>query len=277
MSKIAPQPVIFTDLDGTLLELETYSFEAARDALMLIKERRIPLVFCSSKTRLEQEFYQREMGLREPFIVENGSAIFIPADYFPFEFPHNRSTTDYKIIELGIGVEAIRRELKRVRDELNLRFRGYAELSLDELCQITGLDKEAARRALGREYSETITGNISREDAARLNEALLASGLSSTRGSRFYTVASSSIDKGRAVTLITSLFRERFGAVTAIGTGDGANDEAMLAAVDHSFLLQRPDGTWADINAPRLKKLAAIGPAGWNSLICDFIYTGFLP
>lgn len=269
--------MIFTDLDGTLLELETYSFDAAKEALTLVKERRIPLVFCSSKTCIEQEFYQKEMGLREPFIVENGSAILVPEGYFPFEFSYNRSTPEYKIIELGVGIEVIRSELKRVCDELNLDFRGYDELSHDELCRITGLNSNSARRALSRDYSETITGNVSQEDAARLNEALRGSNLSSTRGSRFYTVAAASIDKGRAVALLTDLFRRCFGTVTTIGIGDGSNDEPMLAAVDHPFLLQRPDRSWADVNAPRLKRIDAVGPAGWNRLISNFIHTGFLP
>lgn len=275
--RVASQPIIFTDLDGSLLELETYSFDAAREALRLVRERSIPIVFCSSKTRSEQEFYQKEIGIREPFIVENGSAIFIPESYFSFEFSYHRSTPPYKVIELGCRVEEIRRELRRARKDLNLDFRGYSELSLDDLQAVTGLDRDSGLRAVSREYSETIIGNLVAEDIDRLNATLLEHGLSATRGSRFYTAASSDIDKGRAVTLITELFHKRFGSLVTIAVGDGANDELMLAAVDHPFLLQKPDGTWADVIAPRLKKIDSIGPVGWNRLICDFIYTGFLP
>ena len=48
-----PKLVIFTDLDGCLLDRETYSFEPAQAALRLIREKKIPLVLVSSKTRVE--------------------------------------------------------------------------------------------------------------------------------------------------------------------------------------------------------------------------------
>ncbi|MEW6601405.1 MAG: HAD hydrolase family protein, partial [Nitrospirota bacterium] len=53
--------IIFTDLDGTLLDYPGYSFEAARSALDLIRERGIPLVVCSSKTRREIEHYRKKL------------------------------------------------------------------------------------------------------------------------------------------------------------------------------------------------------------------------
>jgi len=74
--------VIFTDLDGTLLDAETYSYEAARPALAMLKKRQIPVVLCTSKTRAETEAIARRLGLKHPFIVENGGAIFIPQGYF---------------------------------------------------------------------------------------------------------------------------------------------------------------------------------------------------
>ena len=49
--------IVFTDLDSTLLHPKTYSFDAAMPALKLIKEKDIPLILCSSKTRAEIEVY----------------------------------------------------------------------------------------------------------------------------------------------------------------------------------------------------------------------------
>ncbi|MCH6574886.1 MAG: HAD hydrolase family protein, partial [Bacteroidetes bacterium] len=39
-----PKVVIFSDLDGTLLDHDTYSFQAASEAIELIKSKNIPLV-----------------------------------------------------------------------------------------------------------------------------------------------------------------------------------------------------------------------------------------
>ena len=74
--------IIFTDLDGTLLDDASKSHTPAVPAIRLVEERGIPLIFCSSKTRAEIEYYREKIGNRHPFIVENGGAIFIPEGYF---------------------------------------------------------------------------------------------------------------------------------------------------------------------------------------------------
>ena len=78
--------VIYTDLDGTLLDHETYSFDAARQALDRLQAQAIPLIFCTSKTRSETEMWRARMQNAHPFIVENGGALFVPAGYFSISF-----------------------------------------------------------------------------------------------------------------------------------------------------------------------------------------------
>ena len=39
-------------------------------------------MICSSKTRAEIEYYQEKIGIADPFISENGGAIYIPQGYF---------------------------------------------------------------------------------------------------------------------------------------------------------------------------------------------------
>jgi mannosyl-3-phosphoglycerate phosphatase len=77
--------IIFTDLDGTLLDYDTYSFEKALPALQLLRERDIPLIISSSKTAKEVVFYREQLENDHPFISENGGGIFIPKDYFKSE------------------------------------------------------------------------------------------------------------------------------------------------------------------------------------------------
>jgi predicted mannosyl-3-phosphoglycerate phosphatase (HAD superfamily) len=50
--------VIFTDLDGTLLDDSSYSFEPAHEALAEVRIRKIPLILCTSKTRAEKEAWR---------------------------------------------------------------------------------------------------------------------------------------------------------------------------------------------------------------------------
>ncbi len=73
--------VVFTDLDGSLLDFDHYSFEGARLSLERLKRHHIPVVFTTSKTRREVEVLRQEMGIDAPFIAENGAAVYIPSPY----------------------------------------------------------------------------------------------------------------------------------------------------------------------------------------------------
>ena len=68
MGTIPPFFLVFTDLDGTLLDHDTYGWEAASPALAQCRERGIPIVLVSSKTRAEMDNLRRRMGLSMPFI-----------------------------------------------------------------------------------------------------------------------------------------------------------------------------------------------------------------
>ncbi len=72
--------VIFTDLDGTLLSPETYQPGPSREALEICKNRQIPVVFVSSKTRAEIEVIRRDLNPDDPFISENGGGIYLPQE-----------------------------------------------------------------------------------------------------------------------------------------------------------------------------------------------------
>lgn len=76
--------IIFTDLDGTLLD-SRYSFRKALPAIKLIKEKNIPLILCSSKTRSEIELWRKKLNNNHPFISENGGGIFIPKKNSKFD------------------------------------------------------------------------------------------------------------------------------------------------------------------------------------------------
>src|SRR4030042_5645191 len=94
-----PKVIIFTDLDGTLLDRDTYSFAPAQPALDMIRKKGIPLVFSSSKTRAEMELYRERAGNDHPFIAENGGAVFVPSHYFSFRFPYDRERDGYRVFE----------------------------------------------------------------------------------------------------------------------------------------------------------------------------------
>ena len=75
---MSPLLLVFSDLDGSLLDHHDYSFGAALPAIEALRQRGVPLILCSSKTRAEIEPLRARLDNRDPFIVENGAAVFIP-------------------------------------------------------------------------------------------------------------------------------------------------------------------------------------------------------
>ena len=264
------KPVIFTDLDGTLLDLKTYSYEKALPSIKYLQKQRIPIIFCSSKTRAEQEAYRQELKINDPFIVENGGAIFIPRGYFAFDFDYHKADGSYQIIELGIPYHEIRGILERVRTEDKVFFRGFGDMTVEEVAAETGLDIEAARRAKAREYAETLVPEGTREDIDRILNAVKRANLKCTFGGRYYGVTGPN-DKGKATKILTGLFRRKLGQIQTIAIGDSPNDVPMLSAADIPILVQKPGGTWEELDIPNLYRAEGVGPEGWTKAIEEII------
>lgn len=262
-----PHPVIFTDIDGTLLELETYSYAASAEAVARVVARGVPVVLCSSKARVEQEPLRAALGIPDPFIVENGSAIIAPPGYFDFDLRGAGFAPD-RPGELVLGVDAaqIRQALAEIRRSTGLALAGYADMSDEEVAAVTGLAVDAARRARQRDYSETIVSPLAPDELAALREALALRGLAVAHGGRFHTVSGAASDKGLAVWRCTELLHRKLGEVVTIGVGDSANDLPLLAAVDRPYLVRRPAGDWCDVGALPATRLAGVGPLGWREL-----------
>ena len=106
--------VVITDLDGTLLDQQTYSYEPSLAAIERLRGQKFPLVLCSSKTAAEILALQRQLQLKEPFICESGGAIFLPRGYFPFPIAALKSQRQMDVIEFGKRIFYLRRDRKSV-------------------------------------------------------------------------------------------------------------------------------------------------------------------
>ena len=117
--------IVFSDLDGTLLDHDTYGYEPARPALGLIRSKRIPLILCSSKTRAEMAGIRQQLKLEDPFITENGGAIYVPHKTFPIKDSPFRAQGESQIIELGRPYEQLVSSLQEIREETGLPLTGF--------------------------------------------------------------------------------------------------------------------------------------------------------
>ncbi|MBI4562476.1 MAG: HAD-IIB family hydrolase [Candidatus Rokubacteria bacterium] len=261
-----PKFVIYSDLDGCLLDRESYKFDAARPALDLLNQEAIPLVLCSSKTQAEVEYHRELLGLRDPFVVENGGAILIPEGYFPFRHAFTRSTGGNQLVEFGVSYTRLTEALRDIRWATGVRLRGFSEMSLEDLVFLTGLSPEAARRAKARRYDEPFVADLTGEEAERLGFEVRRRGLTLTRGWFYHLTGGNT--KGLAVDFLTRLYRSRVPHLTTVGFGDAANDLSMLQSVDIPVVIPRGrlaldpafEGRhWTVASAP--------GPAGWAQVV----------
>jgi mannosyl-3-phosphoglycerate phosphatase len=261
--------IVFTDLDGTLLDSKTYSYRKSLAAINRLKEKGIPIIFCSAKTRAEQEVYRRELELVHPFIVENGGAIFIPRAYFPFPFGYHKTVDDLLTIELAIPHSRVRKLLAKIGRENDFRFRAFGDMSAAEVAEVTGLSLDFARLAKQREYDEPVEFDSSGEkDLSDFLAKLREAGLDWSHGGRLYHVAGGG-GKGKAVEILSGLYHRMWGKIRTVGLGNGLNDLPMLSQVDIPILVQKRDYSWEDINLPRLRKVQGVGPEGWSRAISE--------
>lgn len=265
--------IVFTDLDGTLLDASTYSFKAAVPALRLLRSKEIPLVICSSKTRKEIEHYRTLLDNYHPFITENGGGIFIPAGYFRDDLRNSGMSWTregiYEVINLGTRYEILREALRELRSD-GFDVTGFGDMTAEEVSGVTGLAPEQAEMAKERDFDEPFFFTGSEDRLKVLEEEIGKKGLAMTQGKFFHVLGNS--DKGKAVAIVTDLYRKKFGDVATVGLGDSPNDFPMLEHVDYPVLVKKPDGSWdSGIQLEKLIKAERIGPAGWNSALLDLL------
>lgn len=265
--------IIFTDLDGTLLDHSTYSFGKALPALNSIKKHDIPLVFCSSKTKTEIEYYRTKLANIHPFVSENGGGIFIPKNYFDFPLSPAlyalEEEADYDVIELGARYSDLRNALTDLQ-QMGFEVKGFGDMTVAELADMTGLNSDEAMMAKERDFDEPFVYNGPDRELPRLFESINQKGFTFTKGSFFHILGSS--DKGRAVSILTDMYKRKYGNIITIALGDSPNDIPMLESVDVPILVQKPDGNYdPHIDMPKLIRADGIGPDGWNRAVIEFL------
>lgn len=260
--------VIFTDLDGTLLDFHTYSFKPAKEALGLIKASSTPLVIVSSKTRLEILELRTRLKVTDPFVPENGAAVFIPSEYDLKPPAQVKIESGYSAITLGWPRQEIITQAKKLKEKFQIQL--LSEMTVNEIIQVTGLDSHQAKAAGAREFGEAFVLLDDDIDEAALYAEVENLGLNLTKGNRFYHFLAGN-DKGRAVELLMDLYRKKDANLISVGLGDSDNDFDMLKVVDKPYLVAKPDMSHTKMDIPGLTRVQAPGPSGFNQAVTSLL------
>ena len=255
--------VIFTDLDGTLLDHASYSYAPAKPALALLHKLDIPLILASSKTVFEIAPLRNELGFTHcPAIVENGAGL-LPAHADPESLTGAQS--DY---------QRIRTILDAMPAQLRALFTGFGDWSIEEIAQNTGLSKDNAALAGRRLFSEPglFSGNAHQKQ--RFDTYIEERGLKARQGGRYYTLSFGATKADQMLGILKELSLAT-PSITSIALGDAANDIEMLETADLGVIINNPEGKplppLSGEDEGRIIRTQEPGPIGWNKAIFDFI------
>ncbi|NJK30155.1 MAG: HAD-IIB family hydrolase [Acaryochloris sp. SU_5_25] len=263
--------LVFTDLDGTLLNHDDYGYEAALPMLKWLQDQQVPVIAVTSKTRLEVEELLCALSLHEPFVVENGSGIFIPLADPRFDWtiashiseqvcqPNQR----YIRLCLGCTYAQARQGLHQLSEHLEMPLQGFGDWSLAEVSDRTGLSLSDAQKAQAREFSEPfVNPGI---ELAKLESAVAKLGFQVLVGDRFCHLIGAGAGKGRAVQLLRQCYAAKHPQtpLITVGLGNSPNDLALLEVVDIPIVIPGLQGPHSDLVNRGWQVAPATGAQGW--------------
>jgi mannosyl-3-phosphoglycerate phosphatase len=226
--------VIFADLDGTLLN-ESYSFKEVQPIINQLKAAGVKIVFCSSKTRSEIEYFKEILGIRDPFVSENGAAVFMPKGYFKQTQSYTRETEQHYIIELCVPYSIIRQAFERIKANCGCPMVGFGDMTAKEIEKDSGLSAILAKLAKKREYTEPF--KLGKEHEEQIFNAIRQENLCCTKGGRYYHLTGHH-SKATAIILLKKMYERELGDLRTVGVGDYTNDLGMLRVVDKPFMVE---------------------------------------
>jgi mannosyl-3-phosphoglycerate phosphatase len=256
MTRQPPPLLVFSDLDGTLLDHESYDWTPARPALERLLRLGGGVVLATSKTAPEVATLRAEMSLSDwPAIVENGAGILAPgAD-------GDGDRAEYDLLRMALdGLPA----------DLRGAFRGFGDMTDADVATATGLAPQAAAKARKRAFSEPGLWSGTEAQEAAFTKALAEHRITARRGGRFLTL-SFGRTKADAMADLTDELQPRH----TMALGDAPNDAEMIEAAEIGIIIPNPHGhplpPLMGEAEGRIRRLDLPGPEGWNKAVGQVI------
>ena len=265
--------LVFTDLDGTLLDHYSYQTEDAEETIVALKFHDIAIIPNSSKTLAEILLIRQQLHLSSPFIIENGAAVYIPIGYFKKQPADTQLQGDFWVKPFSRSKDHWLSLLTQEAAQFSEHFQGFSQLTNQQLAVLTGLSIEQATMAKKRQYGEPLNWLGSEILQTEFIEYMRALGANVLQGGRFIHV-SDHCDKGLAQSWLVEQYQHNNpeNEITSIALGDSDNDSAMLEVASVAVQIRSPVHDF-----PQLKRQHEVyqsrqyGPAGWAECLHQIV------
>ena len=274
--------IVFTDLDGSLLDHHNYDYTPALPAINALNSKDIPWVLTTSKTAAEVVDLKAELDNSYPFIVENGAGIFWSKGSLNKNLLERNSVIENPVIQSwGDGFEymslspvllpQILQISQNYKTQHKLSFVGFSEMSAEQVVECTGLPLSNAVKAKQRNFSEPLLWQDSEQALMKFSQAMSQHGLQVIKGGRFVHLMGLS-NKGLALKSLTNYYHQAWQVeVQTMALGDGNNDVPLLEASDCPVIICSPVNPPPKVNHPNVITTKEYGPTGWNQAVLNWL------
>ncbi|MGB6432218.1 MAG: hypothetical protein WBF06_16695 [Candidatus Acidiferrales bacterium] len=252
---LATRKILFTALEGCLLDARTGSWAGAQPGIDELELRAVPWVIFSGLTRAQLDPIRRKLGHSGPFVSEHGGGLFVPQGYFPVRIEGQERSGNFQMLSLGKPYSEVAAALEELAEEAGVSVVGVSQMSLHEIEQNTGLSRREAEQFRLRDFEEPFFfAGTSDDDAARFVALARERGFHAQPDEPFWRF-SSIADSAEAARRLAKLFRASApkrlqSQIVAIGAGP--DDRAMLSAADRGIMLPPEDVAKNSATPPEL-------------------------
>ena len=250
--------IVFTDLDGTLLHRDTFQFDTIKNYIKSLINKGVIIIPNSSKTEVEIEEFNEELGVNLPFISENGASIH-GLNLITSNFPD-------KLIVSREKEELLRIFENKVPEKLKQKCFQISKMSKKDQENILGQKDEKLKNALNRKYTLPFLFKGDKSEKNRLLKLLNTNSLTLQEGGRVSNLCDN-VNKVKSMNRVVKILKKMKEKIITIAVGDNYNDLDMLKNCDIPCLVFNDQFKLDQINIDNLIFSNKPSPEGWADVI----------
>ena len=250
--------IVFTDLDGTLLHRDTFQFDTIKNYIKSLINKGVIIIPNSSKTEVEIEEFNEELGVNLPFISENGASIH-GLNLITSNFPN-------KLIVSREKEELLKIFENKVPEKLKQKCFQISKMSKKDQENILGQKDEKLKNALNRKYTLPFLFKGDRNEKNRLLKLLNTNSLTLQEGGRVSNLCDN-VNKVKSMNRVVKILKKIEEKIITIAVGDNYNDLDMLKNCDIPCLVFNDQFKLDQINIDNLIFSNKPSPEGWADVI----------